>query len=230
MGIITIAFDDGFADTYTSCAEFLAESGIQATFAVPSSLVGKTLENRDVIDPGQLKHLKELGHEIASHTETHLNMLELLNSEGEEAVKSQMKGSREELEDMAGGKVESFVFPFIENNQDEHLRKLASEYYSSSRITIEGHALNKLPVKDPYSITGTAVTSDMPISEYEKMIEIALRKDVWIIEVFHLVSGENTKSAHRDEPYRFFTHIDDFKKHIRYILNTGIPFITQNRF
>ena len=227
MGIITIAFDDGYEDTYKHCADFLAESGIRATFAIPSFSIGKTLEERPIINKDELVHLLELGHEVAAHTASHRNLLDVYQEEGDDAVLEEMVDSKVALEEMLDADIPSFVFPFIEKNQNAHLRTLAAEHYASSRITIEGHAFNKLPVKDAYSITGTAITKDVPMSEYERSVEILKNRDLWLIEVFHLVSDKNTKSAHRDQPYRFFTHIDDFKKHMRFILEAGIPIMTQ---
>ncbi|MGB3057733.1 MAG: polysaccharide deacetylase family protein [Candidatus Omnitrophota bacterium] len=221
MGIITIAFDDGYRETFESCAEFLTRKGIRATFAVPVSFIGQELENRPVMDTSQIDHLIKNNHEIASHTSTHRNLLDVFNTGGEEAVKAEMKSSREMLEKTFGIKIESMVFPFIEANHDPYLRHLASGYYNSSRITTEKTAFNRLPVTDPFSAIGVAFTRDVPIKEYEKLVDIANEFDLWLIEVFHLVSEKNTKSAHRDDPYRFFTHIEDFKRHVDYILSKG---------
>ena len=116
MGIITVAFDDGYKETFESCAEFLAEKGIRATFAVSSSHIGKTLENRDVLNEGEIKYLISNGHEIAAHTLTHRNMLDVFNSQGEKEVKNEMEGSKKRLEETFGIEIKSFVFPFIKNN------------------------------------------------------------------------------------------------------------------
>ncbi len=227
MGIITIAFDDGYKETFNACAEFLAEKGIHATFAVSSSHIGKTLENRSVVDKGDISRLIKSGHEIASHTANHRNLLEVFNSEGEEAVKKEMADSKKELQQLFGINIDSMVFPFINDNQNAYLRKLASSYYSSSRVTTERAFFNRLPIKDPFFVIGVAFTEHVLAESYKKMVDIACEKNVWLIEVFHLVSDKNTKSAHRDEPYRFFTHVGDFKSHIEYILSRDIPILTQ---
>ena len=229
MGIITIAFDDGYADTFEHCAGFLADKGITATFAVPAYLAGGTLENRPVMSESQLLALRNCGHEIASHTCGHSNMLDLFNAEGEEAVRSEMKDSKYTLGKMVNTYIDSLVFPFIESNQNEFLRSLAADYYSSARITSMDKALNTLPIEDPYSIQGVAFTRLKPVEEYNALVDEVAEKDAWLIEVFHLVSDENTKSSHRDEPYRFFTHIDDFKSHVEHILSRNIPLLTQNQ-
>ena len=139
-----------------------------------------------------------------------------------------MENSKKELQKLLGISIKSMVFPFIKDNQNEYLRKLASNYYKSSRITTESARFNPLPVEDLFSIIGTALTTHVSMEGYNKMVDIGNEKNVWLIEVFHLVSDKNTRSAHRDEPYRFFTHIDDFKSHIEYILSKHIPILTQD--
>ena len=225
--MITIAFDDGYKETFQTCAEFLTGKGIHATFAVPASCIGKTLETRPVMDEPEINSLIKTGHEIASHALTHRNLLDLFKSEGEAAVKKEMKDSKAILESTCGVEIDSMVFPFIKDNQDPYLRKLASNYYKSSRITTERAAFNRLPVHDPYSVIGVALTHEVPIENYNRLVDIAGEEDIWLIEVFHYVSDKNTKSAHRDEPYRFFTHVETFKTHIEYILSKKIPFLSQ---
>ena len=229
MGIITIAFDDGYADTFDHCAGILADHGITATFAVPAELVGQTLEGRPVMSREQLLALRNCGHEIASHTCGHRNLLEVFDREGEEAVKREMKDSKRLLGKMVNAYIDSMVFPFIESNQNDFLRGLASAYYSSSRITSTENVVNELPVGDPFSVKGVAFTRLKAIEEYNALVDEVAEKDAWLIEVFHLVSDRNTKSAHRDEPYRFFTHIDDFTSHIEHIASKHVPFMTQNQ-
>ena len=228
MGILTIAFDDAYKATFTNCAAFLAENGIPATFAVPSSCIGKTLETRPVIDKDDVLFLKDNGHEIASHTSSHKNLLDLFNAEGLEAVKKEMKVSKETIEKEFGIEVESFVFPFIENNYNQDLCSVASKYYASSRITTERIFMNWLPLKSPYTITGMALTDKLTINYCNKLIDLTRNDDnLWLIEVFHLVSDKNTISAHRNEPYRFFTPIDAFRSHIEYVISSGIEVLTQ---
>lgn len=227
MPALTIAFDDGYLDTVTSCFDLLKERGIKATFAVSPFHAGKTLEERPVVSKENISCLIEEGHEIASHSMHHVNMLDVFTSGGEEAVREEFSSSKEKLEELTSSGVNSFVFPFIENNSSSFLRKLSSKYYSSSRITTLEKFLNPLKIKDPYSIVGVAVTGDSSLEWYEEMILEAIKKDMWLVEVFHLVSRENTKSARRDAPYRFFTQVERFKKHLDFIKSKDIEIITQ---
>ena len=127
MGILTITFDDGYKDTFEHCAGFLHENDIKATFAVPSSCIGGTLENRPVVEKTDILSLQKMEHEVASHTAHHVNLLDLFQKKGENAVSDEMSLSKIELEKILGqGQVKSFVFPFIEANNTPELRKMAS--------------------------------------------------------------------------------------------------------
>ena len=227
MGLVTLAFDDGYLDTFKSVFPLLRNRNIKATFAVSPGFIERRLEGRDVLSLEEVSSLIKEGHEIASHTMHHVNMLEVYNSQGEEAVREELFSSREKLEEVTHTSIDSFVFPFIENNSNAFLREISSSYYSSSRITTESLLLNSLKVKDPFNLVGVAVTRDFPMERYEKIIEEASGKDAWFIEVFHLVSQKNTKSAHRDEPYRFFTHVEEFEKHLGFLTSMGIEIMTQ---
>lgn len=229
MGIITIAFDDGYKDTFDQAGSYLIEKGIQATWAIPSSKIGSTLENRPTMGINDLRCLIDNGHEIASHTTGHHNMLNVYEDEGVTAAGKEFSDSKVSLEEQLGIKINSFVFPFINNNCSARLRQMASGFYSSARVTTEALALNELPVKDPFNITGVAVTTDLPIQRYNELVDEACGNNVWLIEVFHLVSDKNTRSAHRDGPYRFFTHIDDFTSHVDHVLSNNAVILTQGQ-
>lgn len=227
MGIITIAFDDGYKATCENTARFLHDKGIHATYAIPAGFVGDTLEGRAVLDNDHLFTLKMMGHEVASHTVRHKNLLDVSLKEGPEAVDKEMIAAKKQLESVTGMDIRSFVFPFIEANNTPYLRQLASEHYTSSRLTTEKFAYNNLPVRDPYSITGVAITTDFSLDDCAKLANIAIANDLWLIEVFHLVAPENTKSFHRDAPYRFYMHPDDFRKHVEHLVSKGAAFMTQ---
>lgn len=227
MGIITIAFDDGYKETCASTARFLADKDIHATYAIPSGFIGDKLEGRDVMDNDHLFAIKMMGHEIASHTVRHKNLLDLSLKEGPEAADREIAAAKKQLEALTGIDIRSFVFPFIEANNTPYLRQLASDHYASCRITTEKFSYNLLPVKDPFSVIGVAITTDLSEEDHSKLADIALANDLWLIEVFHLVSENNTKSFHRDAPYRFHMHPDRFRKHVESLISKGAVFMSQ---
>jgi len=225
-GIVTIAFDDAYLDTLRHAVRYLNRLKIPSTIAVPHDLIGKKLEKRPVAGRRELKNALDRGHEIASHTLTHRNLLRLSSQDYGETI-TEISASKKFLENTLNARVDSFVFPYIEYNQSRKLRSIAKKYYKTSRITSYVPCFNKTPLRNPYFVKGFAVMKKHAISYLNRQIDHAARNKLWLIEVFHLVAEKNTLSAHRPEAYRFFMQIKDFKEHIRYILSRDIIIMTQ---
>lgn len=225
-GVVTIAFDDAYKDTYKHAIKYLDKLGIKSTIAVPSSLIGKTCEKRPIIGMEGLRDAIKFGHEVASHTLTHRNLFRFSLKDKKAAI-FEIAKSKQNFQKLLHYKVDSFVFPYIRNNVSKSLLSEAKNYYKSARITRDFPCFNKIPVKDPYRIVGFAVMKRHTLRYLNKQVDYAQKNKLWLIEVFHLVGKKNTKSAHRPKPYRFFTHVDDFKKHLEYILSKDIMILTQ---
>ncbi|UCD54777.1 MAG: polysaccharide deacetylase family protein [Candidatus Omnitrophota bacterium] len=231
-GIVTLAFDDAYLDTYKHAIKYLDKLNIKSTIAVPASFIGKRFENRRLAGLEELKDNLKRGHEIASHTLTHPNLSRLSLKDKNEMI-SEIVESKKELEGLLHNKVNSFVFPYINKNQLgrgglnlPYLLK-ARPYYKSARFTADSPYFNKIPVKNPYSIIGFAIMKKHSLSYLKKQVDYAEKKKCWLIMVFHLVGEKNTESFHRPKPYRFFMHIDVFRELIDYILSKDIMLLTQ---
>jgi peptidoglycan/xylan/chitin deacetylase (PgdA/CDA1 family) len=225
-GFVTIAFDDAYLDTYKHAVKYLDKLNIKSTIAVPADFLGKRFEKRPVIGPGELRGLVRSGHEIASHTLTHPN-LRRLGRKNKSGMASEISGSKRKLEALTSGRIDSFVLPYIKQNQSPGFRLMVKRHYKSLRTTRDTPVFNRIPVKDPYKLAGFAVMKKHSLLFLNKQVDNAEKNRRWLIEVFHLVSKRNTQSAHRPKPYRFFMHIDDFKKHIGYILSKNVQILTE---
>ena len=225
---LTIAFDDSYSDTFKHAIKYLSGLKIKSTIAVPASFIGRTFENRPVAKLDELKASLLQGHEIASHTITHPNLLNL-RKKSRLSSDIEITESKHNLEYLLNAKIESFVFPFINRNQTKGLQLVSRKYYKSSRMTADKPFFNKIPLKDPFSIKGFAIMKKHSVSFLNKQIDRAIKQKSWLIEVYHLVGKKNTLSAHRPKPYRYFTHIDDFKKHVEYAMSKGVTILTQKQ-
>jgi len=225
-GLITFAFDDGYLDTYKHAIHYLNKKKVASTLAIPYNFIGRRFEKRPIIEKSDFLHLIKCGHEIASHTLSHPNLLRMSYNNINLARKEIME-SKTYLEKLLKHKISSFVFPYIKNSQSRPLRLEAKKIYQSVRVTFDKPCFNKIPLKDKSLLKGFAITKDHTLSSLKRNVDIAEKKGLWLIEVFHLVGKKNTKSAHRQSPYRYFMHIDKFKKHVDYILSKEIPIMTQ---
>ena len=155
-GVITIAFDDAYLDTYRYAVKYLDKLKIKSTIAVPVLHVGKRFENRPVVGLKELKKIIRSGHEVASHTLGHPNLFRLATKNKKAAI-SEISDSKTKLGYLLNYRVDSFVFPYINRNQTRSLRLKTRLYYKSARITSNTPNFNKIPLKDPYSVGGFAI-------------------------------------------------------------------------
>ena len=128
-----------------------------------------------------------------------------------------------------GAPVTSFVFPYIEKNRTRALRLEAKKHYKYIRITSKKPYFESADFMDPRELIGFAVRKRHSVKFLNRLVDYATKEGYWIIEVFHLVGKRNTLSAHRKKPYRFFTHIKDFKKHLAHIRSKNISVLTMQR-
>jgi len=224
-GIVTIAFDDAYLATYNNAIRYLTKLKIPSTIAVSCKLVGKTCEKRPVASSRSLKAALNAGHEIASHGLTHTNLRKLTAKNKKEALR-EIYESKRVLSRVLGAPVASFVFPYIEKNRGRMLSAEARKHYKYIRITSRKPYFESADFMDPRELIGFAVTKRHSVGFLNKLVDYAAKEGFWIIEVFHLVGKKNTLSAHRRKPYRYFTHIKDFKKHIAYIRSKNISILT----
>lgn len=119
---LVVTFDDGFRTQAVNAAPLLAEAGIQACFFLITNLISAPPEEaaricRDrlhlpqPVEPmtwADVEQLRDLGHEIGSHTRTHPNLAAL----DADALTDELVGSREELEQQLGLRARHVSAPY----------------------------------------------------------------------------------------------------------------------
>jgi len=103
--MVAITFDDGYKDFYTDVFPILKKYHVKATVYIISGFIG--LPN--FMDEGQLREISQSTLvELGSHTVNHVN----LNYENEKVIISQLLESKAKLEEITGGEVSDFAYPF----------------------------------------------------------------------------------------------------------------------
>ncbi len=126
---VSITFDDGSKSVYTGGFKIMRENGVKATVFMVSELVGginewdvKNGENSDeMLSLQDLKEMSEYGIEIGAHTLTHPRLTEIAP---EDAYK-EISLSKKSLEDLLGGSVNFFAYPY--GDYDAATEKLAEK-------------------------------------------------------------------------------------------------------
>jgi peptidoglycan/xylan/chitin deacetylase (PgdA/CDA1 family) len=112
---LAITFDDGYSNNYAGAYLPLVERGMCATWFIVSNGIGKYAQwmspRKDeyrLLSHEQLREMAASGMEIGAHTCTHPDLSRMDRS----AIRSEVEGSRQELEDKLGVAVTSFAYPF----------------------------------------------------------------------------------------------------------------------
>jgi len=126
-----VTIDDAWADVHTHALPILAARHIPATLYVPSGLLG----TGEHMTPTQVRECLAAGVSIGAHTRTHAD----LRRSNDAALESELRGCREDLEDLVGVPVTSLAYPF--GHLDSRVRTAAhAAGYATALTTRRGWA------------------------------------------------------------------------------------------
>lgn len=130
---IVLSFDDGNLDTYTEAWPRMRAHGFVGVAYVVANRVGSI----GFLGAPQLAELASAGWEIGSHSMTHASLVDLERSQW----RSELVGSKLELQRLIGVEVKTFAYPF--GLGDAEIFRKAAEYGYDS-----GVGLGKATVHD----------------------------------------------------------------------------------
>ena len=112
---VALTFDDSLKDHLLIAAPMLEERGWRGTFCIVTDWVGKDDKHLTWDD---VSELVRRGHEIATHTKSHRNLLSLLQSEGgEDAVRREFLESCDTIQRETGFAPRFMFSPFVQQNE-----------------------------------------------------------------------------------------------------------------
>jgi peptidoglycan/xylan/chitin deacetylase (PgdA/CDA1 family) len=100
---VVLTFDDAWADNHERALPILAEQRLPATLFVPSRLIGTT----GYMSQQQVMEMHDAGVTIGAHTQTHPDLRRCDDA----ALEREVRGSRDDLEDLLGVPVRTFAYP-----------------------------------------------------------------------------------------------------------------------
>jgi peptidoglycan/xylan/chitin deacetylase (PgdA/CDA1 family) len=126
---IVLTFDDAWADNHANALAPIAAYRLPATLYVPSRLLGTP----GYMTRSQLLEMAAAGITIGAHSRTHAD----LRTCGRDDLRREVRGSKDDLENLIGRAVTSFAYPVGLLN-DEVVRAVTAAGFTSAMTTRYG--------------------------------------------------------------------------------------------
>jgi len=106
-----ITFDDGYRNFYSDAFPILQRFGFSATMYLPTAFIGEQavkFKGKDCMTWSQVRELEKYAISFGSHTVTHPKLHGMTAA----AIREEIFGSKQTLEEKLGHAVESFAYPY----------------------------------------------------------------------------------------------------------------------
>ena len=210
-GVISIIFDDNYANQLTYAWPLIEERGIVGTFYVLTNTANTT----GYISYTELQTLQAAGNEIASHSVTHTNFASLTDQQ----IRDECSDSKAILESN-GLIISNFAYPG--GVTDNHIDSIVDDYYTSGRTAYIPPYIVDLPANQ-FRIP--VINEENQANELEllkNMVDQVYNTQNWGIFLFHNIIPEDHSSL-------YTTSQEDFEAFLDYILAKEVTTRTVNQ-
>lgn len=154
---VALTIDDAWADVYENGLEVLSRAAIPVTLYVPSELLGTA----EYMTHAQVRECAAAGVSIGGHSRSHADLRRCDDA----SLERELRGCREDLEDLLGAPVTGFAYPF--GHVDGRVRDaVASAGYTTAITTRRGWAR---PGCDPLCVPRSFV-ADVGLSTFRAAV------------------------------------------------------------
>lgn len=181
--IVSLTFDDGYANQYTNAGPILASHGMQGTFFVSTGFLGSS----GYMTWSQVSSLAAAGNEIGGHTLDHPDLTTLTGAQ----ARQEICADRNALFQHGLGATD-FAYP--DGAFNPGVESIAQECgYNSARTTswygsgCGNPCTDAIPPRDPYATTIVAFGGSQTVAAIENNIMAAEAHGGWAQIVIHRV-------------------------------------------
>jgi len=189
--VIGIVFDDGWLTQYTAARPILDEYGFKATFAI----ITEAPDRRPAyMSWDQIIALNNQGHDIESHTVSHLT----LTSQDATSIEYELSQSKQDLI-KHGINAPLFVYPEGKGAGDIDIEKLVQQHYYAA-CSINHGSLDMNQPFDPYAIPRYVVGKTTTMEMFERYVNQASDSTIVII-YYHNINNESESTSVTPEAF-----------------------------
>lgn len=220
--IVSVTFDDGWANQYTNAFPIMQANNIKGTFY----LISQPLQEGDgaeYMNATQANAIFAAGNEIGGHSIDHCSLNgttkdaacpdpTTMTTEAAAAfITNEMQASKTAIESLVpGAKVDNFAYPYGEYSAQSI--SIGNGIYKSQR-TIEC-GTNTKDLLNLSKLRGCEVDANVTVAQTKAWIDQAIAEKSWIILFYHEVANAG-QGVPGDEPYT--TTVADFQAIMEYI-------------
>jgi peptidoglycan/xylan/chitin deacetylase (PgdA/CDA1 family) len=196
MRFVSLTFDDGFSRGAEEVAAILNRFDFKATFFIVTGWV-EPMTVRSVHDPCNRgrphgnwpfwKSLACMGHEIGSHTHSHINASGKLARFWPGLLNKELKVSSAQIEKAVGIRPSSVSLPW--NAWLPYADQLIRRYYSTCVVGQNSPVVNSPANNNLYKANAWAPKSSVNPHEVEHLIS-SLEDNEWLIFQYHSIGEE----------------------------------------
>ena len=205
--VISFTFDDAPRTAATEGARIVESLGAGATFYIATSLCGEiSPEYGAMLDHSEIRDLATSGHHIAAHSHSHTH----LRRGGEAAFRDDCARNKSILEDLSGGAVDDFAYPFGEYTFAA--KAVLADLFTTQRSIDPG--VNQGDVDLRLLKSETLEQKHFSLARVEEVVSDCAENGGWLIFFTHDVS---------DDPTEFGTTPSQLRDVVRVVQSSGVP-------
>ena len=211
---VSLTFDDGLASVMDNAIPALNAKGFRSTQYIPTG----TLESGDpaLMSPTQVAALAAAGHEIGSHSVSHLGLLGMTTDQ----IKSEVAASQAKLQAAIGGGavVDDFAYPYGDSNAAV-ITELQAAGYRSGRSIAPGYNGAALAQSVParFELRVQNMTKNTTLDEFKSWVAFATEHNYWLVIVYHGVT---------ETPGDYETTVSAFQDQLNWLSDVGAEVVT----
>jgi peptidoglycan/xylan/chitin deacetylase (PgdA/CDA1 family) len=198
--VVCIVFDDGWKNQLDALP-ILQSYDFKATFAIVTSYTTYP----DYMSWKDLRTLSSADMDIASHTDTHLD----LGKTSTQTLYVELSKSQAILRSR-GYSANVFVYPYGESAENQTVQEAVAQFYLVARGTVEGKC--NLASFDRYNLQSYDVYHDVTMGDYAAYLEGTGGANVTILYYHKIADGQEDTAVSRDafQAQMQYLHYNDY--------------------